>query len=174
MNVKHFRFICKLLSGLFKGLATVGIGIVVLGFYLVLFTDTGSFNFEIDGFSLFVSQSYIEEEIFSTAALIVSPYIIGLFAYVLFKGSSLLDQLEAGHSPFNSTFAYNLKKISLVLIISDISTPLLYSLFVTLLADGHYFNIALGSSFVIGLILYAVAEIFNYGIELQELSDDTI
>lgn len=175
MNIKRFRNVCRLLSGLFKVFAGFGVALLVLGFFFAIFSETSSFNFDIDGFSLFVAQSnHIEEEIWSTAALIITPLVICPHVYILLKGSALFDQLTKGYSPFNSEFTQTVKTISLILIISDIALPLLYSLFVTFLTDGYYLNIALGSSFVIGLILYAVAEIFNYGIELQELSDDTI
>lgn len=175
MNVKRFRFVCRLLSGLFKVLAALGVGMLILGIFFTLFNETASFSYDIGGFSLFVAQTnHIEEETFSTAALIIAPILISLFIYVLLKGSSLFDQLTEGHSPFNSEFTHTIKKISLILIIPDLIMPLLYSLIVTLLTDGYYLNVAVGSSFIIGLILFAVAEIFNYGIELQELSDDTI
>lgn len=175
MNIKQFRNVCRLLSGLFKVLAGLGIALLILGFFFTVSTETSSFNFDIDGFSFFVAQkNHIEEETWSTAALIIAPLVICLHVYIFFKGSALFDQLTKGYSPFNSEFTQSVKLISLILIISDISLPLLYSLIVTFLTDGYYLNIALGNSFVIGLILYAVAEIFNYGIELQELSDDTI
>jgi uncharacterized membrane protein len=72
-------------------------------------------------------------------------------------------------------FAQSIKRLGIILILSDILLPLFRSLLVTIIMEGSYYLIVgVGSSLVIGLILYAVSEIFNYGIELQKLSDETV
>lgn len=67
------------------------------------------------------------------------------------------------------------KNHGFILITYNLATSLLYTLFVNFSAEkGWFFYFSLTSFFFIGLILYLVSGILNYGIKLQELADETI
>jgi hypothetical protein len=109
------------------------------------------------------------------ASLLLTPFTALIRFYVLWKGSQLFKYLADGNPPFSNEFTQMLKRISLILIITDIAFPLIYSLLVTLIMEGdHYLIIGVGASFIIGLILYAASEIFKYALTLQQLADDTV
>lgn len=176
MNIKKFQFICRFTSVIFKVLAGMFIFIIVVGLYVTLFRANGSLQFEPAGFTFFQFQrNPITDEVLERAALFAVPIFSLIHVYVLLKGSQLFDKLHEGYTPFSPEFVMNLKKISYIMIVFDAVTPIIYSGLVTLLAeDASYFFFSLSSYFVIGLILYVAAEIFNYGIELQTLSDETV
>src|SRR5699024_8003062 len=106
---------------------------------------------------------------------IITPILILIYVFVLWKGSLLFNQLSNGEKPFTFEFASSIKRLSILLITTDIVLPILYSLIVTIIMEGgHYILLGVGAPFLIGIILYAVSEIFIYGIELQTLSDQTV
>lgn len=176
MNIKNFQFICRFISVIFKVLAGMFIFIIVVGLYVTLFRANGSLQFEPAGFTFFQFQrNPITDEVLERATLFAVPIFSLIHVYVLLKGSQLFDKLHEGYTPFSPEFVMNLKKISYIMIGFDAVTPIIYSGLVTLLAeDASYYFFSLSSYFVIGLILYVAAEIFNYGIELQTLSDETV
>lgn len=177
MNIKKFRFISKFTGNALKALALMGIISIILGLFLIFFTPSNA-SFSIDmtsrGFTLFsagflpVAQS--DENL---TALILAPLFISVLSYLTWKGGILFERLSNEETPFSYHFAHSVKHISLMLIIMDSLIPLLYSLILTIIMkNGYYFTFSLSSMFLIGLILYAVAEILSYGIGLQKLSDE--
>lgn len=176
MNIKKFQFICRFTSIIFKILAAFFIFKIIAGLYVTLFRVNGSLQFEPAGFTFLQFQrNPITDEELERAALFPVPIFSLIHIYVLLKGSQLFDKLYEGYTLFSLEFVTNLKKISYIMIGFDAVTPIIYSGLVTLLAeDASYFYFSLSSYFVIGLILYVAAEIFNYGIELQTLLDETI
>ena len=91
------------------------------------------------------------------------------------KAVRLFSYFTDGNSPFYMDFSRSVKNLGLILIVSDIVFPIIYSLLVTIMMEsGYYYIIGVGSSLLIGLILFAAAEIFNYGINLQQFADDTV
>ncbi|MCC5890794.1 MAG: DUF2975 domain-containing protein [Alkalibacterium sp.] len=177
MNIKQFRIICKVSSVLLKLTAAFLAISVVTSLYAYFFTDTNIwFNLVIPDFPLRHSGMYFPSEAEQQlAALIEVPFSSLLAIYVFWKGGQLFKYLSEGQSPFSFKFAKSIKWLALILMISDIFLPLFRSMLVTLIMEeGYYFLFGVGSSLMIGLILYAVSEIFNYGIELQRLSDETV
>lgn len=178
MNINRFRNVSRFLSLLLKGFGALSIAalllIVVFSFFLE--TDSPSVNVAFSESPLFYFQdSRVTETDYRLGAFVIAPVFLALASYIFFKGSFLFDRLVRGETPFTYDFAESVKWISLILIVSDILLPLLYSLIVNLSADeGFYFIFDLSSAFLIGLILYIVSGILKYGISLQELSDDTV
>ena len=104
-----------------------------------------------------------------------APLFLGLMSYLFIQSSRLFDRLVRGESPFTVKFSEKVKKISYLLAITDVTVPLFYSLLVNLIAEtGSYFYLGLSHWMLIALILYVVSGILNYGISLQELSDETV
>lgn len=179
MNIKRFRTVAKVSSILLKIAAVFLMGILLYTMYLVFISDADMWmTYSSPSFSLFHSVSgglQTMETDLQTVAAIFAPIAVLINIFVLWKGSQLFKRLADGEKPFTDKFAQSIKWLSLVLIISDILLPLFYSLIITLMTEnGHYLIIGVGAPFLIGLILYAVAGIFYYGIELQTLSDETV
>lgn len=177
MNIKQFRIICKVSSVLLKLTAACMTIVVITSLFTYFFTDRNIwFNLTIPDFTFYnAMRGPMEETDRQMAALIELPFTSLLGIYIFWKGSQLFKYLSEGHSPFVFEFAQSIKRLGIILILSDILLPLFRSLLVTIIMEGSYYLIVgVGSSLVIGLILYAVSEIFNYGIELQKLSDETV
>jgi len=177
INVKQFRSFCRFTSIILK-LFTIWIGIAIsVSLYSYFFTDTDIwFNFSAPGFTLVNGQrGTLADSEKHLAALIIVPIGAIVSSYVFWKGGQLFNYLAEGNSPFSYDFSRTVKRISLILIVTDILSPLIYSLLVTtIMAGSYYYIIGLGAPFLIGLILFAVSEIFNYAINLQQVVDDTV
>lgn len=176
MNVKRFqtfsRFIAIFL--LFS---------IIMQFIVLLFLvtthgwslDTESTSLKADGFyfsvhNLIISDFY--KELAAKIALITAS--LGVII-ALWQGRAIFLALTKGTTPFQPFFVKKLKVISKLIVAVDILPFVVYSVGLTLLArSGYHFQIQVGYWTIIGLIVYCAAEILNYGISLQELSDDTI
>lgn len=177
MNVKRFRNVCRFTSVILK-IAAIWLGstIAVL-LFSYFFTDSDIwFNFNSPSFTLINGQrGELTTADRQLAALFIVPIASIINCYVLWKGSQIFNYLAEGNNPFSNDFSRTIQRISIILILSDILFPLIYSLMVTLIMDGSsYYIIGVGAPFLIGLILYAVSEIFKYAINLQQLADDTV
>lgn len=85
------------------------------------------------------------------------------------------NRLSKGDKPFTLKFSKSIKQIGLLLMVTDVILPILYSFVVSVQLDGSlYVSLGVGNTFLIGLILLVVTAIFDYGIELQFLSDETV
>lgn len=177
MDIKRFRTICRVSSVGLIVLAVLTIIVTAFIGYRVFTGSDFSFNYDGPGFSLFSmgGGGFFGEEESGLAASIIAPIILMITVYLYFKGSQLFKQLAAGKNPFTLSFAQSIRRLSIVLIVSDLMIPLLYSLVLTfIIEDGYYFTLGVGSAFLFGLLLYVISEIFNYGIELQYLADETV
>lgn len=181
MNIKRFRRVCNISSVVLKSVAVIGLLVTSMTMYQVLSGNPHVwFNYEGPSFNIFYSggsmNSYaITDAEYRLAASIIAPLLVVITSYVFWKGGQLFKRLADGEMPFNRLFAKSLKRLSLLLIISDILIPILHSMILSIIyKDGHEFAVGLTSSFLIGIILYAISEIFYYGIELQHLADETV
>lgn len=94
---------------------------------------------------------------------------------MFYKGSNLFSNLSRGETPFSDKNYKLLKNLGVVLIAVNLLIPVLYSALITfLMPAGYYIVMGLNSEVVIGLVIYAMAEIIRYGVTLQEFSDDTV
>lgn len=182
MNVERFRKISKGISIVLKMMAVLLV-IIILFLVAGLFYKENSFEFTYDppSFGFFAQRAvYTDgvrqmEEAQKMGAFIIAPLVALTEIYILFRGSSLFQYLADGYAPFAEKFAKAIKHLSIVLMVTDVLTPALYSLFVTIFQKGGYFvSVGITSYFFFGLILYLVAEIFSYGIELHQLADETV
>lgn len=177
MNIKRFQSVCRFAQVVLTILAAISL-FVLLGTVFVYFFGSSSSSISMD-FNIFTIASFqmntptkAQEEF---AALLTGIPALSLYFYTLFKGSKLFDQLSEGDTPFSNAFSKQLKTISLILIASDIIAPLIYSFVLSIVMEtGYFLQIHLSSDFVVGIILYCTAEVLNYGIKLQKLSDDTV
>lgn len=181
LNIKRFRTISQVSSILLKLFTIFNIVLVIYGFYTILFGD-GNFwftysepsihLFTVSGSSQGIGITETEERL---ASMIITPLILVVSPYVLLKGSQIFTWLGKGETPFSKKFANGIKHISIVLILSDLLTPIIYhSLLSFISVDGYKYTISFGSALVIGVILFIISEIFKYGIELQNLANETV
>lgn len=180
MDIKRFRKLAKVCSAV---LLVAGLYLLVvlsfLSYQVFILKSDFWFNFTPGSFSTHYSRHISDiaqlDNVLRITANIFTPLKIFVSIYALFKGSQLFNQLSKGVRPFTHKFSKSISQIGLILIITDILLPMLYSLAVSLQLDGAlYINIGVGSTFLIGLILVVVSAVFNYGIELQFLSDETV
>lgn len=180
MQAKNFQSISKFLSWFFKisaGISIIAAIFALTSYFLDFLTiENVSFALEMDSsFSLLLSDANITDLEYARAGLLAAPFFLGLISYILIQSSTLFDRLVQGETPFTFDFADKVKKISYLLAAMDISVPLFYTLLVNIIADaGNYFYLGLSHWTVIALILYVVSGILNYGVSLQELSDETV
>lgn len=179
MNIKQFKNVSRFASVLLR-IAAIWFGLSVATlFFSYFFTSSDVwFNFPSPDFPILNGiGGATTNKLFplKQAASFVVPLIVIVNCYVLWKGSQLFTYLADGNSPFSMDFSRSVKNLGLILIVSDIVFPIIYSLLVTIMMEsGYYYIIGVGSSLLIGLILFAAAEIFNYGINLQQFADDTV
>lgn len=181
MNIKRFRTISRVSSVLLKIFTIFSIILVISGLYINIFGD-GNFRFTYSGpsiplFSIGGSSEGVgitdaEEKLTS---IIIVPLTVVVSSFILLKGSQIFTWLGKGETPFSEKFANAIKRLSLVLIIFDLLVPIIYYSLLSLISiDGYHYTIGFGSTFIIGIILFIVSEIFKYGIELQYLADETV
>lgn len=170
MQTRQFQILNKLLSTLSKLLAILVLSILVVGsFNLFAQKSFADFNLNSMGtLSAACSNATITQKDYYWAASIVQPICLAFLGYILFKASYLFDHLAEGKTPFSNKFIRSVKIMGFILITYDLATSLLYTLFVNFSAEkGWFFYLSLTSFFFIGLILYLVSGILNYGINLQ-------
>lgn len=178
MQVAKFQKVSRLLAILLKIMASFFIAIIFLGWFAIYFKNPGA-QFSIDtnsGATIFYSiESRITDAEYARTAFILVPITFVFFAYLFFKAGSLFEDLADGNSPFRSYFSKAVRKIGFLMIAYDLFFPLIYSALISLISEeGKLFYLSLSSYFLIGLILYVASGILNYGIQLQELADETI
>lgn len=184
MQTKKFQSISKLLSWIFKLYTGLLIFLVILalgGFVATFFVEPSlyeNFSFAADegtGFTLFFINDRIDEFRYAQALLLVAPVFVGIMSYVSLQASRLFDRLYEGISPFTYIFAGKVRKISFLLILADVLDPIVSTIAVNLFAEmGSYFYIGVTHWTLLGLVLYIVSAVLDYGVSLQELSDETV
>lgn len=178
MNMKRFRLICKFMSYMLTFLVAVCLVITVMLLSLVFADPGNNISAFIDlsnrTFLQFGTGHYSDADLELTATILI-PIITMTYAYIFRKASSLFDYLADGDTPFSSYFSRSVKTVSIVMIVNDIMIPLLHSLVLSIvMGQGYSFSFGLSDFFFFGLIFYVAAEVLNYGIELQQLSDETV
>lgn len=181
MNIERFRKICRINSYALNLFAVVIIFFVFYGIYAVISGSVDmNFSFRNPGITLYSmggskSAIGITEAEYQSAATVMFPVTQIVSVYIFLKGGEIFKWLGDGKLPFDSKLVKMVKKISLTLMISDIVFPMLHSVILSFISvDGYSFRFGFGSAFIMGVILYVVSDIFNYGRELQTLSDDTV
>lgn len=181
MNLSRFRKFCRMNAYALQIFSIfIFIAVVYSMYVYVSGTTTLSFSYKSPDITLFsVGGSKgaigITEGERKTAAFTMIPIAQAVTIFVLLEGSAAFKWLADGKRPFDFNFVKIIKRISLTLMISDIILPLVHSFVLGVISvDGYNLNFGFGSGFIMGVILYVVSEIFNYGIELQNLSDDVV
>ncbi|MDT2866152.1 hypothetical protein [Vagococcus carniphilus] len=151
----------------------------VTGLLLVMyFFQDHSFSIAlpVSGFGLFkaTQNSPVKEDLLLAGLLVNIP--VGLtYAIVFFKGSRFFKSLVQNQTPFSKDNQKLISRISIILMILGLAPSLVYSIILSFfMTNGYYMRLDIGVSFVVGAILYCVSEVINYGLELQQFSDDAV
>lgn len=178
MNVKRFRQICNLLSYILKFFLAIT---AVMTVFIInsIFADPGNtitpfIDLSSRTFVQYGRGHYADADLALTAKIII-PIVTATYAYIFWKASSLFSYLADGETPFSPFFSRSVKVISVLMIVHDLIVPLLHSLILSMIMEnGYSFSFGLSGYFFYGLTFYVAAEVLNYGIELQQLSDETV
>jgi len=176
MNVRKFEKISKFLSILLKlvsGFIVLGlIGLILLLIFkrnnLTMSIPTPSFPINS------VSGDVPDSAKFIAGVIVAIPSML-IYFYAFFRGSQFFNNLSKGETPFSISNYKILKEIGLIVAITSFIFPLIYSLVATLLTpNGYYLIVGIDVETIIGLMIYCMAEVIRYGVNLQELSDKTV
>lgn len=178
MNTTKFRHLSKGLKWIFR---VISILLAVQGIiYLVSIfvgespsTSTTDFNH----YSLLTMSVKENMEPYNFLATCILGTIERIaLSYVAWQGSIFFSLLEKETSPFSMTVYRILRKIGLLLIAIELFVPFTYSIvlsFIEIKAFDWYI-IAFSGQFMIGFVIYFMAEVIRYGVNLQQFSDDVV
>lgn len=176
MNVKKFRKFTKFLDTLLMLFCVVCVISLVVFTLLFIFNKK---NLSISGPTISFPMGAIKGDVPSSVKFLAN-YIVAIigmavYSYLFFKGSRFFSNLSRGGTPFSVENYKLLKHLGLLLIAVNLIIPFIYSALITfLMPDGYYIALGLRSEVIIGLIIYAMAEVIRYGVTLQEFSDDAV
>ncbi|MEG0774115.1 DUF2975 domain-containing protein [Clostridium sp.] len=144
---------------------------------LMIAVVTYAVYFTITGFSVNNNIGLLREMMALFASSITVFLMIGILAVV----SMLLKSIEKEYTPFNSNNVKKLKILSLLLLMFEpvhfISIKIVDVLRPVILENGQKITTFIsfgGVIFSLGLVVFCLALIFDYGIELQKQSDETL
>lgn len=186
MNIKRFQKLSSLLS---IAIRIICCAAVALSLISIIGTLINPGEFEIDSkngdllvYSTSVSQhsSDIDSALYpnmsNLAGSIVNTICSIFFAYLTWRITLIFADFSFDETPFSLKQTKRLEFVAKGYLVIGVAKPLLFSILYTFLIRGKGYDISLGVHylFFVGLLLYVIADIFNYGIELQKLSDETI
>jgi len=149
--------------------ASAMLGIIGAMFLWSMFQQVRGFilNLEVGGLSAFSVIDYV-------VVFLITLALIGI-------GASLLYSIRKDETPFTSKNVVKLKAIAILLVVLEIyrfaAERILNSFFPIILADNTQIvveSFSGGIVITIGLVVYGIALVFNYGISLQHQVDETL
>lgn len=186
MNIKRFQSVSRLLSKILLAVGSIPIvSLMIFGIgYFFLRDYSIDINFSSGQYTMFTASKSWTADVLSLQSqerLVewwLATGVAIIYLYSCFRGSLLFRQLSLGETPFTPQFVKSLKTISFLLIGCDIGVHVLYALAMTLIlmfnGGGYHLEIGIGNPLIAGLVIYCIAGVINYGIELQRLSDDVV
>ena len=125
------------------------------------------------------SASAGEQNIFTLVySLLFSAYIIAVMVMVI----RLLQSIRRGSTPFTMVNVRRLRQIGWMLVafemLQHLTTRLFWAAASGRIEEGekvvYYFSSTAGMVLIVGLAVLAISLVFQYGVELQQLSDETL
>lgn len=184
MKTKSYLRLTRLLGMLFFVAGVFGLILIVaclLGYFL---SDSFSIDYHPDmitfysysatnnGINGIVRTEVDYEKIRNTVALIVSIPTFILVSIANFNISALFNDLSQGDTPFTFDKARKLRKIAYLFCLLGVLPVILYPIVYSLVSGDIHITIGFGYDLIIGLILLVVAQVFQYGLSLQEFNED--
>lgn len=111
-------------------------------------------------------------------SLLFSAYIIAVMVMVI----RLLQSIRRGSTPFTMVNVRRLRQIGWMLVafelLQHLTTRLFWAAASGRIEEGekvvYYFSSTAGMVLIVGLAVLAISLVFQYGVELQQLSDETL
>ncbi|MGM0219419.1 hypothetical protein IGI43_002540 [Enterococcus sp. AZ126] len=124
----------------------------------------------------FSTQSHIVyKEIDDSVRSFLSIPLLLVNGYVFYLGSNFFGQISDGCTPFSVNNYLLLKKVGAILIITNLLIPIIHSILLSINSpQGYYISIGISIEVLVGFIIYCLGEVFEYGVSLQNLSDETV
>ncbi len=125
------------------------------------------------------SASAGEQNVFTLVySLLFSAYIIAVMVMVI----RLLQSIRRGSTPFTMVNVRRLRQIGWMLVafelLQHLTTRLFWAAASGRVEEGekvvYYFSSTAGMVLIVGLAVLAISLVFQYGVELQQLSDETL
>ena len=125
------------------------------------------------------SAAAAEQNIFTLVySLFFSAYIIAVMVMVI----RLLQSIRRGKTPFTMDNVKRLRRIGVMLMLFELlqrlTTRLFWAAASGAVQDGetvvYYYDSTAGMVLIVGLAVLSISLVFQYGVELQQLSDETL
>ena len=125
------------------------------------------------------AASEAEQNVFTLVySLLFSAYIIAVMVMVI----RLLQSIRKGKTPFTMDNVRRLRRIGVMLMLFEplqrLTTRLFWAAASGRVEDGekvvYYFDSTVGMVMIVGLAVLSISLVFQYGVELQQLSDETL
>lgn len=179
MNIARFRDLSWFLSGVLKVVAILTVGTVLYGCF-VYGTDgkqlfAQSFSSGVTWIGINTALQKVSSQSVYLANLFTWLLLAGMIFWSLWTASKIFVDFSNGETPFDRLQVDRLSKIAKGILWASVLKSVIFSLVLNILAGRFVtFRFELGSMFILGLILYCVAGMFRYGVQLQEISDDIV
>ena len=120
-----------------------------------------------------------EQSVFNLVfSLVFSAFVVTIMVMVI----RLLQSIQKGTTPFTMVNARRLRRIGWMLVLFEVlqhvTTRLFWSVSSGMVEDGetvvYYYSSTAGMVAIVGLAVLAISVVFQYGVELQQLSDETL
>lgn len=187
MKTKNYLRLTSFLSFLFKFVGFFYIVSFIISVVAFFTSDSFSFEYEPRMFSFFsfnTSNKVFDgnaatevdyEKIYNFSGLIMTIPLVILSIIVYFKLGNLFRDLAKGDTPFTFDKAKKLRVIAYFYCVLGLLPTFLYPIVFYIVSSGDInITFGVGYDFIIGLILLVVAQVFQYGLSLQEFSEDVV
>lgn len=179
MNVTKFRDLSWFLSGVLKFMAISLLFVICVGGFQYategkqLFND--SFSNGITWFGINTELQHVPKPMIYLAKLLTLIPWGCVLAGLLWLASRIFADFSNGETPFSQLQVKRMSMIARGVLLVAVLQSLVYSIILNILIGKFTtLDFELDSLFVLGLILYCVAGMFSYGVQLQEISDDIV
>lgn len=177
MTVPKFHKYTRLLSAILMMLSVV-VAITFIIFIIMLIFNRESLVVSKPKLALTLisaGKQDLPKKVEMMAGIIILLPLMNIYSYVYYKGSRFFLRLTSGETPFSKENVQLIKRIGMLLIRVSLFTPIIYSAVASfLMPTGYYVSLGVEMDLVIGLLIYCMAEVINYGLELQNFSEDVV
>lgn len=180
METKKFLRLTSVLAFFFKVTSLFGFAASLLALTTLFTQQKNWLSYQPQYFSFFTyskvhtplsGQDERFKEIITVFVAVFAAFIFGL---AFLKISQLFKSLAQGETPFALSKVKILKKVGWLFVLLGLTPQLLYYPLLALMTHDIYVTFGLSSELIIGLILLVAAEVFRYGLHLQEFSEDVV
>jgi hypothetical protein len=96
-------------------------------------------------------------------------------AWIMGSAQKIFADTHKTGLPFTLQNVKRIKTVAILTIFNGLVTPFMFFLMTSLFAPGTDFDYSLDANgIVLGIIIYALSRIFQYGCQLQKFSDETL